>query len=78
MKVKDEEKDSTIVDTLVPAPSREFLDELVPSTKRPKHRTGFLGLFGPKVDTVDWCSVRIQILSPILCFIAMNRRRSDA
>lgn len=37
--------------------THEFLDDLVPYAKRPKHRTGVLGLVGKKVDTVDWCKV---------------------
>ncbi|KAF9261249.1 DUF221 family protein [Marasmius fiardii PR-910] len=44
-------------------PSREFLDELVPPEKRPKHRLGFLGLFGEKVDTIEWCTEEIAQLT---------------
>lgn len=43
-----------------PPASREFLDDLVAPINRPKHKTGFLGLFGEKVDTIDWCKVRHQ------------------
>ncbi|THU96938.1 DUF221-domain-containing protein [Dendrothele bispora CBS 962.96] len=48
---------------VVPPPSREFLDELVPENKRPKHRTGPLGLSGKKVDTIDWCKEEIATLN---------------
>jgi hypothetical protein len=41
----------------MPLASQELLNELVPAAKRPKHRTGLLGLFGPKVDTIDHCKV---------------------
>ncbi|KAG7093058.1 hypothetical protein E1B28_009350 [Marasmius oreades] len=44
-------------------PSREFLDELVPLEKRPKHRLGFWGLFGKKVDTIEWCTEEIARLN---------------
>ena len=30
----------------------------VPLNKRPQHRLGFLGLWGRKVDTIEWCKVR--------------------
>ncbi|KAF5364658.1 hypothetical protein D9758_005530 [Tetrapyrgos nigripes] len=48
---------------VVPPPSREFLDELVPANKRPTHRTGTLGMFGEKVDTIDWCKQEISDLN---------------
>jgi hypothetical protein len=41
-----------------PPPTQEFFDELVPLKVRPTHHTGFLGRFGPKVDTITWCTVR--------------------
>ncbi|KAK7455300.1 phosphate metabolism protein 7 [Stygiomarasmius scandens] len=44
-------------------PTKETLDELVPENKRPRHRTGFLGLFGEKVDTIDWCKEEIATLN---------------
>ncbi|KAF8529554.1 DUF221 family protein [Hysterangium stoloniferum] len=37
---------------------KETLDDLVPSVKRPRHRPGFLGLFGTKVDTIKYCKKR--------------------
>lgn len=39
-------------------PTHDFLNDLVPLEKRPKHRTGLMGLLGKKVDTIDWCKVR--------------------
>ncbi len=55
-KPKDEESKEELELVLSPA-SHELLDELVPAKKRPTHRTGFLGIFGRKVDTLDWCRV---------------------
>ncbi|KAG1348174.1 putative CSC1-like protein ERD4 [Cocos nucifera] len=37
-----------------------------PNGTRPTNRTGFLGLIGPKVDTVDYCSEKIKELLPKL------------
>lgn len=36
----------------------------VPQKKRPTHKTGFLGLFGKKVDTIDWCREELLRLIP--------------
>ncbi|KUI54893.1 Uncharacterized protein RSN1 [Cytospora mali] len=36
----------------------------VPIKKRPSHRTGFLGLIGNKVDTIDWCRSELTRLIP--------------
>lgn len=33
----------------------------VPPNKRPRHRLGFLGLWGRKVDTIEWCKARSLI-----------------
>jgi calcium permeable stress-gated cation channel len=52
---------------VIPPPSREFLDELVPSNKRPKHRVGLLGIFGGKVDTIDW--YKVSVSTHILCLV---------
>ncbi|KAF8070342.1 DUF221 family protein [Lyophyllum atratum] len=43
--------------------TREFLDDLVPPASRPKNRTGFLGLVGTKVDTIDWCKEELVRLN---------------
>lgn len=36
----------------------------VPAKKRPTHKTGFLGLIGKKVDSIDWCRTELQRLIP--------------
>ena len=36
----------------------------VPEKKRPTHRTGFLGLIGKKVDTINYCRSEIARLNP--------------
>lgn len=56
---KDEEGRPISDELTLPPITREFLDELVPPAKRPRHRAGFLGVIGRKVDTVDWCKVSI-------------------
>ncbi|KAF8917993.1 hypothetical protein CPB85DRAFT_1284409 [Mucidula mucida] len=52
-KNKDVEKseDSKLIASPI---ARDLLEELVPRKKRPSHRTGFWGLWGPKVDTIEW------------------------
>lgn len=61
-KPKDEESKEEPELVLSPA-SHELLDELVPANKRPTHRTGFLGIFGRKVDTLEWCREEISRLN---------------
>ncbi|KAJ7680638.1 DUF221 family protein [Mycena polygramma] len=61
-KKRDEERGDEALEILV-EPSRELLDELVPLDVRPKHRIGFLGLFGKKVDTIPWCTEEISKLN---------------
>ena len=36
----------------------------VPHAKRPTHKTGFLGLIGPKVDSINWSREQLQTLIP--------------
>jgi calcium permeable stress-gated cation channel len=36
----------------------------VPKKKRPSHKLGFLGLFGQKVDTIEWCRTELARLIP--------------
>ncbi|KAF7361617.1 hypothetical protein MVEN_00504900 [Mycena venus] len=67
-KKQDEEQGDSPLE-LPAAPPRELLDELVPEKVRPTHRTGFLGLFGKKVETIPWCTDEISKL---------NREISDA
>ncbi|PFH52049.1 hypothetical protein AMATHDRAFT_57827 [Amanita thiersii Skay4041] len=58
---KDEE--NGLISFEPPPASREFLNELVSQENRPKHRTGTLGLWGSKVDTIDWCKAEISRLN---------------
>lgn len=62
---KDEEKheEEDREDLELPPASLELLNELVPATARPTHRIGFLGLFGQKVDTIEWCRKEIGRLN---------------
>ncbi|TFK46380.1 DUF221-domain-containing protein [Heliocybe sulcata] len=50
---------------IAPPPSQEFLGDLVPENKRPKHRLGVLGKvgLGRKVDTIEWCKEEISRLN---------------
>ncbi|KAK7031452.1 hypothetical protein R3P38DRAFT_2923651 [Favolaschia claudopus] len=57
---KEEQGDSPLV---LPPPSRELLNELVPESDRPTHRTGLLGLIGKKVETIPWCTEEISKLN---------------
>ncbi|KAF7306002.1 hypothetical protein HMN09_00754700 [Mycena chlorophos] len=41
----------------------DLFDELVPEKVRPTHRTGFLGLFGKKVETIPYCAEEIARLN---------------
>lgn len=61
-KLRDTENSSSMTEPELPSASKRLLDDLVPPKMRPTHRTGFLGLFGPKVDTVNWCKVRQSLL----------------
>ncbi|KAG6857786.1 hypothetical protein H0H87_004202 [Tephrocybe sp. NHM501043] len=54
---------------VIPTPSYELLTELVPLANRPKHR---IGLFGPKVDTIDWCKNEIVRLNGMIKDHRMN------
>lgn len=56
-KMDDEENNKENEKLVKPPPSMELLNDLVPSIHRPRHRTGILGLLGPKVDTIEWCKV---------------------
>ncbi|TFK27166.1 DUF221-domain-containing protein [Coprinopsis marcescibilis] len=41
-------------------------EELVPTEQRPTHKLGFLGLFGEKVDSIDWCRKEIAECNNLL------------
>ncbi|KDR75323.1 hypothetical protein GALMADRAFT_226985 [Galerina marginata CBS 339.88] len=56
-KLKDEERTKAVHKLVIPQINSNILDELVAPNLRPKHRTGFLGLFGLKVDTIEWCKM---------------------
>lgn len=71
-KQKDEEKSEQTELILSPA-SHEFLNDLVPLKKRPRHRTGFWGLWGTKVDTINWCKEEIARLN-----IAIDEERKKS
>lgn len=64
---KPEEGDSPTVVDHTPRIDPVVLDEMivryVPVHKRPKHRLGFLGLWGRKVDTIEWCKVCTSLSS---------------
>lgn len=40
-----------------------LLEKYAPPKKRPRHRLGFMGLFGKKVDTIQWCKDEISRLN---------------
>ncbi|KAI0076270.1 DUF221-domain-containing protein [Panus rudis PR-1116 ss-1] len=40
-----------------------LINKYVPPEKRPHHRLGFLGLWGKKVDTIEWCMEEIARLN---------------
>jgi calcium permeable stress-gated cation channel len=42
------------------------LGALVPRSERPTHKLGFLGLFGEKVDTIDWAREEIRTCTKVL------------
>jgi len=44
----------------IPPITPEFIDELVSRAHRPSHRAGILSLIGHKVDSYDWCKVRLS------------------
>lgn len=46
------------------AESGSVASRWVPSKKRPTHRTGKLGLIGPKVDTINWARTELARLIP--------------
>lgn len=40
-----------------------MIQQFVPANKRPHHRLGFMGLWGKKVDTIEWCKVHTYLFS---------------
>ncbi|KAG8983611.1 hypothetical protein FRB93_007124 [Tulasnella sp. JGI-2019a] len=41
-------------------PNLPLAEQLVPRDQRPTHKLGFLGLFGEKVDSIDWAGQEIM------------------
>lgn len=62
-KLTDEEHSTKEKELTIPPASRELLDELVAPNMRPKHKTGFLGLFGRRVDAIDYFKAEISRLN---------------
>lgn len=52
-------------------------EDFVPTNKRPTHKLGFLGLFGEKVDTIDWCRKEIAECTALLAEGRRKIRESD-
>lgn len=48
------------------APAVEAAAIVVPKDQRPTHRLGFLGLWGKKVDSIDWAREEIQTCNKLL------------
>ncbi|KAI0790073.1 hypothetical protein C8Q75DRAFT_139060 [Abortiporus biennis] len=51
-----------------------LLQRFVPPNKRPRHRLGFLGLWGQKVDTIEWGKEEIRRLNQA---IEEKRKKMD-
>jgi len=49
----------------------------VPAGKRPTHQKGPLGLFGKKVDTINWCRTELDRLIPAVFEAQLKYRRGD-
>ena len=52
--------------------------EIVPTDQRPTHRLGFLGLWGEKVDTIEWARGEIRTCSDLLQEGRRKIRKEDA
>ncbi|CAL1696410.1 unnamed protein product [Somion occarium] len=46
-----------------PSNPESLIEKYVPKNKRPHHRLGFLGLWGKKADTIEWCKEEIARLN---------------
>lgn len=62
--LKNASSDSEEVRSTRDAESGSIAARWVSPKKRPTHRTGFLGLVGKKVDTIDWCREELARLIP--------------
>jgi hypothetical protein len=67
-RLKAAKKDGTDASAEVAPPldgeTGDIAERWLPRSKRPTHRTGFLGLVGPKVDTLDWCREKLATIVP--------------
>jgi hypothetical protein len=52
--------------------------DIVPKDQRPTHRLGFLGLWGKKVDTVEWAREEIRTCSDLLQEARRTIQKEDA
>jgi hypothetical protein len=57
---------------LDPSSNTSAAEQLVPRDKRPTHKLGFLGLFGKKVDSLDWAKEEYAT-----CDRELNELRAD-
>ncbi|KAJ4387182.1 phosphate metabolism protein 7 [Gnomoniopsis smithogilvyi] len=62
--LKGSSSDQEEVRPTLDAESGSIAARWVSPKKRPTHRTGFLGLFGKKVDTIEWCRDELHRLIP--------------
>lgn len=62
-KSKSETHESDLIDSEA---GRGIAARYVPDKKRPKHKLGFLGLIGKKVDTITWCTSELARLNPVI------------
>lgn len=62
--LKNASSDSEEVRPTLDAESGSIAARWVSPKKRPTHRTGFLGLVGKKVDTIEWCREELLRLIP--------------
>jgi len=58
----DAERNAAGTTLQIPPITSEFIDELVPPAHRPTHRAGILDIIGHKVDSYEWCKVRLSSL----------------
>lgn len=59
---RDEETEAPVAD--VDAESGSIAARWVPPNKRPTHKLGKFGLYGAKVDTINWCREQLETLIP--------------
>ncbi|THH27230.1 hypothetical protein EUX98_g6964 [Antrodiella citrinella] len=57
------EREESVPSAFDPTQVDAMIQQFVPEKKRPMHRLGFLGLWGRKVDTIEWCKDEISRLN---------------